>query len=310
MAKKNLSDSKIIEKCPECGSTRLMSYYEDKEIVCMDCGFVINSKTLEQSSEPVYDGNLQKKAKTYPTISQTLKNLGKGLSTAIIYDSKNTHGELAFFNQQTRIFEKWQKLFKVSDATERNLALALLEMTRIAEALSLPKIVLEAAATMYKLMVEKRFIRGGRSIRTVSAAAVYAACKQCELARTLDEIASASKIGIREIGRNYKFITKELNVSIPQAKPSQYLPQLSSQLEMRAETKEIAERILEVVDELKLSFGKKPVGITAAVCYISSLIAGEKKTQREITEIAHVTEATIRNRCKELEKLLLFVVIL
>jgi transcription initiation factor TFIIB len=37
-------------------------------------------------------------------------------------------------------------------------------------------------------------------------------------------------------------------------------------------------------------------------------LAGERRTQREIAEIAQVTEVTIRNRYKELVERLLFVI--
>ncbi|MEM2734166.1 MAG: transcription initiation factor IIB, partial [Candidatus Bathyarchaeia archaeon] len=53
-----------------------------------------------------------------------------------------------------------------------------------------------------------------------------------------------------------------------------------------------------------------PVGMAAAASYIASVLIGEKRTQREIAEIANVTEVTIRNRFKELMEQLLFIVTL
>ena len=45
-------------------------------------------------------------------------------------------------------------------------------------------------------------------------------------------------------------------------------------------------------------------GIAAAALYVAALINDEKKTQREVADIAGITEVTIRNRYKELiEKL-------
>ena len=52
--------------------------------------------------------------------------------------------------------------------------------------------------------------------------------------------------------------------------------------------------------ELRLTSGRGPTGLAAAVTYVASLLAGEHKTQREIAEVAKVTEVTIRNRYKEL----------
>jgi transcription initiation factor TFIIB len=49
-----------------------------------------------------------------------------------------------------------------------------------------------------------------------------------------------------------------------------------------------------------LTAGKDPTGLAAAAIYISGIINGERRTQREISEVAHVTEVTVRNRYKEL----------
>ena len=59
-------------------------------------------------------------------------------------------------------------------------------------------------------------------------------------------------------------------------------------------------RILEIAKEMKLTSGGGPTGIAAAATYIATVLTSERKTQREIAEIANVTEVTIRNRYKEL----------
>jgi transcription initiation factor TFIIB len=279
-----------------------MRYYEEEDIVCMDCGLVINSKIAEQSSEQIYNSKQQKKVTgQLPSETSTIRE--KGFSTAI---TDNMH-EDEILNQKILTIRNWQKLLKVSDATERNLALALLEITRIANDLSLPKNVIEAASIVYKKTAEKLIIKR-RSIRAISAATVYMACRQRKLPRTLNEVASASKMSTREVGRNYIFLMKKLNFLIQPTKPNQYTSKLSTQLPMRRKTKEITNKILKVADDLKLASGRDPMGMAAAASYIASLLAGERKTQREIAEVARITEATIRNRYKELAKLLLFTV--
>jgi transcription initiation factor TFIIB len=40
-----------IQVCPECGSTRLMRDYEAAEIVCMDCGIVVQQKIADRGPE-------------------------------------------------------------------------------------------------------------------------------------------------------------------------------------------------------------------------------------------------------------------
>ena len=62
---------------------------------------------------------------------------------------------------------------------------------------------------IYRKAVLKKLIRG-RSIEGVSAAALYAACRQCNVPRTLDEISNASSMSRNDIGRTYRYITHEL----------------------------------------------------------------------------------------------------
>jgi transcription initiation factor TFIIB len=49
-----------------------------------------------------------------------------------------------------------------------------------------------------------------------------------------------------------------------------------------------------------ITSGKDPTCIAAAALYIASIMEGERRTQREIGEVAGVTEVTVRNRYKEL----------
>ena len=49
-----------------------------------------------------------------------------------------------------------------------------------------------------------------------------------------------------------------------------------------------------------MTSGRGPAGIAAAALYVAALMNDEKKTQREVADIAGITEVTIRNRYKEL----------
>jgi transcription initiation factor TFIIB len=300
-----------IRQCPECGSTRLMRDYECAEIVCMGCGYVIAAKLTDRGPEwrAFDDEQRAKRARVGAPLTFTIHD--KGLSTMIDWHDRDIYGKRLSPGQKAQIYRlrKWQRRIRVSDATERNLAFALSEISKIANNLSLPKNILETASIIYRKAVKERLIRG-RSIQGVTAAAVYVACRQCGLARTLEEIAQASNINKKEVGRSYRFLVKELDYFIPPLKPSQYVTKFSNQLTMQGKVEEIAHKILVTAKDLRLTSGRGPTGIAAAASYIASVLTGERKTQREIAEIAQVTEVTIRNRYKELVERLLFVIFL
>jgi len=296
-----------VQCCPECGSTRIMRDYECAEIVCMDCGFVVAAKIADRGPEwrAFDDEQRTKRTRVGAPLTYTIHD--KGLSTMIDWHDRDIYGKSLSPGQKAQVYRlrKWQRRIRVSDATERNLAFALSEITKIANNLNLPKNILETASVIYRKAVKERLIRG-RSIQGVTSAAIYLACRQCGLARTLEEIAQASSVNKKEVGRSYRFLIKELNYSIPPLKPSQYITKFSNQLTMQGKVEEIAHKILVAAKELKLTSGRGPTGIAAAASYIASVLTGERKTQREIAEIAQVTEVTIRNRYKELVERLMF----
>jgi len=296
-----------IQTCPECHSTRLMRDYECAEIVCMNCGFVLAAKITDRGPEwrAFDDEQRAKRTRVGAPLTYTIHD--KGLSTMIDWHDRDVYGKSLSPGQKAQVYRlrKWQRRIRVSDATERNLAFALSEITKIANNLNLPKSILETASVIYRKAVKERLIRG-RSIQGVTAAAIYLACRQCALARTLEEIAQASSVNKKEVGRSYRFLIKELNYSIPPLRPSQYITKFSNQLTMQGKVEEIAHKILGAAKELKLTSGRGPTGIAAAASYIASVLTGERKTQREIAEIAQVTEVTIRNRYKELVERLMF----
>jgi transcription initiation factor TFIIB len=298
-----------VQQCSECGSTRIMRDAEYAEIVCMDCGFVIATKLADRGPEwrAFDDEQRAKRTRVGAPLTYTIHD--KGLSTMIDWHDRDIYGKRLSPGQKAQIYRlrKWQRRIRVSDATERNLAFALSEISKISNSLSLPKNILETASVIYRKAVKEHLIRG-RSIQGVTAAAIYVACRQCGLARTLEEIAQASNINRKEIGRSYRFLVKELDYFIPPLKPSQYITKFSNQLTMQGKVEEIAHKILTTAKDLKLTSGRGPTGIAAAASYIASVLTGERKTQREIAEIAQVTEVTIRNRYKELVERLMFII--
>ncbi len=293
-----------VQRCPECGSDRVMRDHEYAEIVCMDCGFVIAAKLADQGPEWRAFDHEQRAKRTRVGAPLTYSIHDKGLSTMIDWHDRDVYGRRLSPSQKAQVYRlrKWQRRIRVSDATERNLAFALSEISKIANGLNLPKNILETASVVYRKAVKEHLIRG-RSIQGVTAAAIYMACRQCNLARTLDEIAEASNIDKKEVGRSYRFLVKELDFFIPPLKPSQYVTKFSNQLSMQGKVEEIAHKTLTAAKSLKLTSGRGPTGIAAAASYIASVLTGERKTQREIAEI---TEVTIRNRYKELVERLWF----
>jgi transcription initiation factor TFIIB len=311
MKAENVPLSSTSRKCPECGSHRIMKDYESGEIVCMGCGYVVVAELTNQGPEwRAFDAEQRaKRARAGAPSTFTIHD--KGLSTMIDWHDRDVYGKRIAPGQKAQIYRlrKWQRRIRVSDATERNLAFALSEISKIANNLNLPKNIIETASVIYRKAVKQRLVRG-RTVEGVTAAAIYVACRQCGVARTLEDVSQASPMSKKEVGRSYRFLIKKLHFFIRPVKAGQYITKFCNQLTMQGKVEEIAHRILFVAKELKLTSGRGPTGMAAAASYIASVLTGERKTQREIAEIAQVTEVTIRNRYKELVDRLQFIMIL
>src|SRR5206468_1151833 len=114
---------------------------------------------------------------------------------------------------------------------------------RVAGGMGRPRNVRETAAMVYRKAVNKNLIRG-RSIEGVVAASLYAACRQCNVPRTLDEIANSSRVGRKEIGRTYRFMTRELKLKLMPTKPQDYVSRFCSELKLSGEVQSRAVEIL------------------------------------------------------------------
>ncbi|MGD2201625.1 MAG: transcription initiation factor IIB [Candidatus Bathyarchaeota archaeon] len=294
-------ETKKVTKCQECGGEDLIKDYDAGELVCENCGYVISSIIMDQGPEWRAFNQSQREKRTRVGAPLTWTIHDKGLSTTIDWHDRDIYGRKLKPKQKARVYRlrKWHRRSKVSGSTERNLAYALSELTKVAYKLNLPRNVLETASVIYRQVVRKRLVRG-RSIQGVSAAAIYMACRQCKVVRSLEEVAEAAHITKKEGGRNYRFLLRKLNTRIPPVNPKSYVSKFVSQLTLSGETENLAKLILEQAIELRLTNGRGPAGMAAAAIYIASTLTGERRTQGVIAEGAHVTEVTIRNRYKEL----------
>lgn len=228
----------------------------------------------------------------------------KGLTTDIDWRNKDFNGRIIPEQNRAQMYRlrKWNRRMRVSRQGERNLALALSELDRESSKLGIPRSVREDAAVIYRDSAKNNLIRG-RSIEGVVAASIYTACRRCNIPRTLDEIAEVSKVSKKQIGKNYRFLARKLNIKLKPTSPTDYIPRFATKLGLSGEVQSKSIDIINKSVDNGLSCGKSPTGMAAAALYIASILLGERITQKDISEVTGVTEVTIRNRYKELSEM-------
>ncbi|GGC60310.1 transcription initiation factor IIB 2 [Haloferax sulfurifontis] len=306
--KENTSDTEQTDtereqtpSCPECGSESLVSDTEHGETVCDDCGLVVEENEIDHGPEWRAFNSSEKDQKSRVGAPTTNMMHDKGLSTNIGWQNKDAYGRSLSSRQREKMqrLRTWNERFRTRDSKERNLKQALGEIDRMASALGLPDNVRETASVIYRRALDDDLLPG-RSIEGVATSALYAAARMADTPRSLDEITSVSRVEKDEIARTYRYVVRELKLEIKPADPEQYVPRFASDLGLSDESERRARQLLKNAKEQGVHSGKSPVGLAAAAVYAASLLTNEKVTQNEVSEVANISEVTIRNRYHEL----------
>ncbi len=291
-------------KCPSCGGRKMISDENTGELCCGKCGFVITDKISDTGAEwRSFTNDDNNRARTGAGTSLTIHDMG--LSTIIGKANKDATGKPLSSGVKSSIerLRTWDSRSQANTSADRNLRQALNEMDKLKDKLALTSAVIEKAAYIYRKAMERKLVRG-RSIQGLVAACIYAACRNTETPRTLDDVANGINIRRKEVARGYRLIFRELDLKMPVVDPVKGVSRIASIAELSEKCKRKAVEILNQAKKVGIVAGKDPMGIAAAALYLACISIGETKSQKEISIASGVTEVTIRNRCAGLRKML------
>jgi transcription initiation factor TFIIB len=194
----------------------------------------------------------------------------------------------------------WDFRIHLSRSSDRNLQTAFKLLNTLKDKLGLSDAIVEKVAYIYRKAQERGFVRG-RSIPAVLAAAVYIVYRDFGVPKTMKDIATVSNIKRKNIARVYRQLLLELDYKVPNPDPVKCIAKIANKGNLTEKTKRHALDIMEKVTENEISAGKDPMGLAATVLYMSCIKTGENITQKEISNVAGVTEVTLRNRFKDLK---------
>ena len=292
------------QRCPSCTKTKMILDEDKGELFCSFCGYVIPEQVIQEGPEwRSFSADGGDRSRVGAGTSITMHDMG--LSTVIGTQNKDATGKPLDSSMKKSInrLRTWDSRSQAHTSVERNLRQALSEMDKLQDKISLPSSVIEKAAYIYRKAIEKKLVKG-RSIQGLVAACVYAACRNTETPRTLEDIASGINIRRKDVARCYRLIFRELDLKIPVADPVKGVSRIASIAGLGEKTKRKAIKLLNKAKKIGMVAGKDPMGIAAAALYLSCISTGGSKTQKEISIASGVTEVTIRNRCAGLRTLL------
>jgi transcription initiation factor TFIIB len=292
----------LVSHCSECGSDHLVEDYDQGEVICQACGLVLSEHAMDRGPEWRAFTKEERDQRGRVGIPISYSIYDKGLSTVIDRVNRDAYGRQLPLSTRLQMLKlrKWQIRTRVYSSADRNLAQAMGELDRLTDRLHIPASIKERAAIVYRKALDSGLVRG-RSIAAIAAASLYAACRSSETPRTLKEVSAASRIRKKDVARCYRLLLRELEMKMPVEDPIRCISKIANKVGMATQTERRAIKILEQAKILGIVAGKDPMGLAAAALYVACVLEGEKKTQKEIAEVANVTEVTVRNRYKGLK---------
>jgi len=274
------------------------------EYVCNSCGYVLEDRAQELGVEWRAFSAEEKDALSHNGAPESLSRHDMGLSTVIGNEHRDAGGAPltnAAKNAAQRM-RTWDNRTVYRKPRDRNLMVALSELSRLADKLNVGPNVVERAAYVYRKALEMNLVRG-RMITWMVSASLYEACRSTSTPRNLKDLARVSDIRKRDLARCYRLLLRELNLAVPIADPARCVTRIASKAGMSERSQRKALEILDAVRSSRGMAGKDPMGLAATALYLASTMTeGDSRvTQRDVAEAAGVTEVTIRNRSKGIQ---------
>ncbi len=279
----------------------LTSLFDDNtgEQICRKCGQILDNNMIDYS----YDGFNEdlKNLRTGPKISITIHD--GGLSTVIGRSNFDSSGKAVSHGMKGNLsrMRMWDSRSKFSSTAHWNLSIALVEINKLKEKMSLSDAIIERAAYFYRKASEKKLIRG-RTVKGIVGACIYAACRDLGTTRTIIEISKCMAERRNIIAKSYRLLFQQLSLEVPVPDSTSSIIRFSNNLELSEKIKRDAIFFLDTLKERQVVAGKKPDSVAATVVYMACIKNNESVSQQKISEISGITSITIRNRLKEFTK--------
>jgi len=255
-------------KCPECESKNIKDE-GDSVMSCKDCDLIFDSGPQWTSYNP------------------------EKMITAIPQKHDINSGTIM----------KWQKETRTGNLASRSILLASDEIERITFDLKVDNSIKESALEIFSSSSKAGLVRG-RSSEKVAAAAIYTACRMANLPRTLDEVADKTNLNRNELSRLHRLITRKLKLKINLTNTLNLLPRFSKKLALSRNIEIYAQDIINTVEKSDYRQGISPAALLGAALYLSCKKNKIRRSQLEIAKAVGTSEVTLRNRAKEIIKLI------
>jgi transcription initiation factor TFIIB len=291
--------------CQTCNDSKAIIFDpETNETVCSSCGIVLrdNVQASPELRARKYSQDIESKNRTGMPTSLAFHDMG--LSTFISNSNIDANGVPISSDQISKV-KRMRHLNRISSSNrshDRNLKNAFAILNSIKDKLSINDTLTEKSAYIYRKALDKRIIKG-RSICALMVASIYAACREANVPRTLDEIAQTANTDAIFAAKCYRLLVRNLKLRLPAVDSNVYLTKIANRANVSQRSYRRAIEMLSIMKDNPVSYGKDPNALAVATLYAACLKEGEKVSQLQIATAGDTSIVTLRKRFQDVRNL-------
>jgi len=296
--------------CPDCKEDppNLEENYAAGDIVCASCGLVVGDRIIDTRSEWRSFANDDQNNDDPSRVGDTANPLLNGSQLETSIGAGDT--------RQARNLSRLQNVSAgANDKSTKALLQAYKEIGTYCDAINISKHISEAAKHIFKLVDEKKALKG-KPQEAIIAGCIFIACRQSGVPRTFREIHTLTRVGKKDIGKVFKLLEaflqkhkedategglptiQEYNTGSTSAESlcARYCSQLGFRNVQRIEN--ISRELAKNTTSVKDLAGRSPLSVAAACIYMASHLMNEPRTSKDIANVAGVSDGTIKTAYK------------
>ncbi|KAL4896975.1 cyclin-like protein [Aspergillus ambiguus] len=309
--KKNLSAHVI---CPECKEVPPnLEFPGSHETVCGSCGLVLADREIDMHSE-------------WRTFSNDDQNnddpsrVGDAMNPLLNGDQLETQIASGGSGRVRDLYRAQNK--QSSEKANKSLLAAYKEIGALCDGWDIQKNVADTAKYLFKMVDDAKAFKG-KSQDVIIAGCIFIACRQRNVPRSFNEIFALTKVSRKEIGRIYKALEKffqaqnkkkqnavmesggvpdpnDTYMATTTTRPSDLCNRFCNLLDLPFQVTGLSSALADAVGAKGELAGRSPLSVVAACIYMASYLVGHGKPAKEISQVAHVSDSTIRAAYKQL----------
>jgi transcription initiation factor TFIIB len=310
--RQNLNDIVICRDCKEFPPNLIE---DNADLICATCGLVQGARLVSYESEWRTFNSDEGKGDDPNRVGEAENELlnNTGSSTTIAGGGPNA-------SKETRRLQRAQAA-QTSDKANKALMVAYKQIDAWADEAELMGNVRQAAKMYYKRVDDAKAFKG-KSQDAIMAGFIFIDCRQCKTPRTFTEIFGLTRVPKKEIGRIYKslekFLTEVHDEKIKAieadggiidkaankykgtlaSKPTDLCARYCNMLGLNFRVQSISQALAEKIPSIESLAGRSPLSNAAACIYFASNLLGQKTPSKDISQVASVSDATIKHAYK------------